>query len=105
MCFTKSKKNSDKLEIVLPFTDKKPNSPKILELSNGKSWIKNRIIRELINLWLIEKDHYLSLKKRQRNVSDERIINGLWARAIKKWIKNEFDKIVNPEKKDKWDKL
>lgn len=101
MCFTKA---WEKLEIVLPFTDENPNSPIEIDLlSTWKKWIQNYVIRELIKLKLINKEHYESLKNWW--IDDERIINWLWARAIKNWVKYKFDEILNPKIKDKWDKL
>lgn len=70
-------------------------------LSTGKNWIKNPFIRQFINLWLISKDEYLSLKW---DVEDKTIIEWLWARAIKYKIKEQFDKIMTSWV-DKWDNL
>lgn len=73
----------------------------LVELGSKKNWIKNPFIRKCIDLQLISKEEYLSLKWK---VEDQRIINWLWARAIKLWIKDKFDKIMTSWV-DKWDKL
>ncbi|MDD4151171.1 MAG: hypothetical protein PHR68_01010 [Candidatus Gracilibacteria bacterium] len=73
----------------------------LVELGDKKNGIKNHHIRQLIDLGLITKDEYLSLKG---EVDDKTIIEGLGARAIKSKIKSEFDKIMTPGI-DKGDKL